>query len=305
MKSDISLTHPSASSVLEATQHGMRDLLSGRIISPQKIYSRLGNSGIAISMLASRPDDGVSLVKTYFETSVDSAHKGRSFSSFQMFREDEHLPSSNFPDDWITTARSSATTCLFIRKIAQFRSGKVVIVGLGNLGCDLLNFLPLVCPDNIQIVGLARSSVSAERFERMAEDAGLTANCETVVGKTEAKPHLAEADIIIATAGHGGIGFIDQDDISPGTLLVYVGYGFSKTLFDQADRLYTTSQEQMNITCPEFQNDDGSVRIADQDLNVLLDETPIARVGPEEYVMAYNSGLAACDLTVAELGLRY
>lgn len=302
-QNNICLARPPASAILDATLAGIRGFHDGQILCPQKIYTPLGASGIAISMLASRPDQGVSLIKNYFETSIESAHKGRSFSTFQFFREDQGAPLFSFQDDWITTARSSATTSLFIERLAVFRTGKVVIVGPGALGRDLLHFLPLVCPEGTEFVALARSQRSARAFLDLACTLGHEDRCRAVIGKNAATDDLSSADVVIATAGHGGIGLIDTQDTSPGTLLVYVGYGFSKSMFDAADRLLTTSQAQMNVTCPEFQNPDGSVRIADHELEALLDKEVVAPVGAYERVMFYNSGLAACDLTVAEIAL--
>lgn len=299
---EIDKARPSASDTLSAVEKSFRMIATGEIESPTKIYTGLGEDGMAISMLASRPSAGYSLIKNYFESSTSSVHKGNSFAAFFAFSEQDEVPLTIIHDEWITAVRSAAVTSLMIRELAANRTKHVTLMGLGKLGRALIDFLPLMDIAKVSVfdpIEAATDNWVSQARERLA-------GIEVVPHKTKESfvSAIAESDALIATAGPPAIGFLDVDDIPPGVLAVYVGYGFTRDVMHQADRLYTTSRSQMAVTCPELRDDNGNVPAADREFHEILNGASVERPRPDERVFAYNSGLAVNDLAVVELILQ-
>ncbi|MEM7225273.1 MAG: hypothetical protein AAF495_20010 [Pseudomonadota bacterium] len=291
---------PPPSVVLDVVEGSFRSRARNELVNPAKIYTKLGNDGIAISMLATHRAKGFSVVKNYFESSSDSRHRGDSFAHFTVYSESGEAPLLTLNDSWITNARSSAVSTLMIRELATFGRGRVVILGLGKLGLALLDFLPFMDSGDFEAVGFSRKEETVDRWLAAAEQRETAVPVRAHNSFNELMEDLAGADVVIATTGAGGIGFVQNSWLPKKCLSVYVGYGFAANVMHETDRLYTTSQAQMEVTCPELRDSDGKIRNADLEFHEILMGRTVDRVQENERVFAYNSGLAVNDLALVE-----
>lgn len=293
--SDVMHAHLDPARVIDLVEASIADLALGNADNPPKVAITPEARKMAISMLGRLKKAGTIGFKSYAEIPV-TADRVRIESTITLIEDATGHPFAFMDCEWITAARTSAVTGIFARYAAHSRARRVLILGSGQQARHTVAVLTQTMPQLEEIVIHARRrSAVAEIIQAQS---GPRTGCRLAYCADPAEGARG-ADIVVGASGAGTPDLVRKDMLRPGALVIYVGHGIAGDALHGADRVIATSEAQMQVTGQDLLDGYDRLPAVHAELpDILIGRKP-ARLGDNQIIAAYNSGLTVTDIALA------
>lgn len=219
-------------------------------------------------------------------------------TSLLLFDEATGAPIALMDGGRVGALRTAATAVGLAAKAARPQTATALVIGTGTQAQQILHLLPSRFPDLRQVTVTGSHPVGRAECAAILSAQGTPYR---MTSHTELRDIAGGADLIFGTAGPHVDRFVEDDDTSPGSTALIVGYGIGASCLWKADRLLTTSSAQMAVTATDYMDNEGNPPTAVAEIpDLLLQDAPL-RATADEKVVIYSSGLVMTDLAVGRL----
>ncbi|MFI1911945.1 ornithine cyclodeaminase family protein [Nocardia sp. NPDC020380] len=297
-RSDLADVPIGPAEVIRAVEEAYLALAAGDSDNPRKLsVAHPDGWSVAYAMLGRDGHRRVVAMKTSykFDPHHDRSTK-RYYTTITLYDDATGMPVAMMDCARVGALRTPAVSALLVRETARPGARSVLLIGTGTQGRNALPHLLAANPqlERLMLYGTHPEGLDAVNRELLHHHP--RAELEIVDDPVAA---ARTADVILATAGPGTKVAIEAEDLQPGATVVLVGYGLAPSTLTAADRVIATSAEQMSLTGTDMAGPDGRLRRVDAELPQILSRRAVGRLGEDERIFVYNSGLVLTDIAVA------
>jgi len=194
---------------------------------------------------------------------------------------------------WLTAMRTGAMAGLTAKYFAIQEAKTLSIIGAGVQSVACLQFIKLLCPQ-IKKIKIYRYKNTTIRFIKRFKSSKLIFEICSSIKKT-----IENSDIILTATTYADKPFINPEWLKPGILALPIHHRgwekcamkFDKTITDDKKQtLYYKSKGEFSGGLPTIYAELGEIILG-----------KIARSNNREKIIAYNIGIAICDIALAKI----
>ncbi|ADK28417.1 ornithine cyclodeaminase [Corynebacterium pseudotuberculosis] len=300
---DLSHVAVAPQSVLNAVRTALTELGHGAAECPEKItvkvptsvnYSMLGRSS-ALSTV------GFKTSFTHWGPHNAEGHREKSYATtLTLYDDTTGAPIAMMDGAPIGALRTPAVSAILAQAVGC-NPTTALVIGSGVQGQQAAPFLITEFPALSRLILSGNHPEGLEKAKDLALKTAARLGREIVIDLVrDPAPIACECDLIIGAAGPDTSAVVTAHDLKENATVVVVGYGIDASVCHQAERVVTTSKQQMYLTGTDFADAQGIMPEVTAELPALLAaQTPLR--ASSGITFCYNSGLVLTDIAVGSV----